>query len=146
MDGETHINIYSKGVTEVGRWLSNFTYSPIKTEDGLFCSVEGYWYWLSSRNEELRSLCGFSAKKIGKESDRIIELEDKDFKDKIRKALDIKLRSRALWIAKEVNLPLQHYYNYGGKIIHKEEHNWIVLHLESRIKQLREHYKIDPPH
>lgn len=146
MDGETHINIYSKGITEVGRWLSNFTYSPIETEDGLFTSVEGYWYWLSTHNEELRTQYGFSAKKIGKESTKIIELEDKDFKEKIKKALDAKLRKRALWIAKEVNLPLQHYYSYGGKIIQKEEHNWIVLHLEERIKQLREHYKIEPPH
>jgi len=26
IDGETHINIYSKGKTEIGRWLSNFSY------------------------------------------------------------------------------------------------------------------------
>jgi hypothetical protein len=42
-DGITHINIYSKGKTELGRWLSNFTYHPIETEDGKFDSVEGYW-------------------------------------------------------------------------------------------------------
>ena len=29
-DGIDHINIYSKGKTELGKYLSNFTYAPIK--------------------------------------------------------------------------------------------------------------------
>lgn len=31
IDGIHHINIYSKGKTEVGKWLSNFSYSLIET-------------------------------------------------------------------------------------------------------------------
>ena len=33
-DGITHINIYSQGKTQLGRFLSNFEPSPIETEDG----------------------------------------------------------------------------------------------------------------
>ena len=46
-DGITHINIYSKGQTELGKMLSNFAKFPIQTVDGNFMSVEGYWYFLS---------------------------------------------------------------------------------------------------
>lgn len=146
MDGETHINIYSRGATEIGRWLSNFSYSPIETEDGNFNSVEGYWYWIQTHNDSLRSLHGFSAKKIGKESEIIVTISQEEFKKKIRKAIDLKLKTKPQWVAREVNLPLEHYYDYGGKIVYKEEHNWIVEHIEARVKQLREHYKIDPCH
>jgi hypothetical protein len=45
-DGVTHINIYSKGKTELGRWLTNFSYSPFNhPEYGKFLSMEGFWYW-----------------------------------------------------------------------------------------------------
>ena len=45
IDGMTHINVYSKGKTEIGRWLSNFAYSPIDLgNEGYFSSIEGYWY------------------------------------------------------------------------------------------------------
>lgn len=79
MDGETHINIYSRGATEIGRWLSNFSYSPIVTEDGSFNSIEGYWYWIQTHNDSLRSLHGFSAKKIGKESEIIVTISQEEF-------------------------------------------------------------------
>ena len=45
-DGITHINVYSKGKTTLGRWLTNFAHTPIDTIDGHFESIEGYWYWL----------------------------------------------------------------------------------------------------
>ena len=41
-DGVDHINIYSKGLTELGRFLSNFEHILITTEDGDFNSIEGY--------------------------------------------------------------------------------------------------------
>jgi hypothetical protein len=45
-DGIEHINIYSKGRTALGIFLSNFTQCDLETEDGEFSSIEGYWYWL----------------------------------------------------------------------------------------------------
>jgi len=133
MDGVAHINIYSKGRTEVGRWLSNFTHSPIETEDGYFESIEGYYYWLTRRDERLRTVSGWSAKELGKSIEKVEEIEKEQFKNKIRKALDLKIKTRPKWLVEKVNLPLEHYYEYGGKRVYRPEHNWIVEHIEKRI-------------
>ena len=137
-DGVTHINIYSKGQTELGRMLTNFSKFPIVTEDGTFMSVEGYWYYLSisenePRREELRKAYGFWAKKLGKE---ILEETnggknsrfDKRFEEKILKAIWYKFkRNTHLLTNKNKNLPFEHYYNYGGKVIDvKEKYLWMV--------------------
>ena len=46
-DGVTHINVYSKGATALGRALSNFARIPVVVvPNGRFESVEAYWYWL----------------------------------------------------------------------------------------------------
>lgn len=47
-DGINHINIYSKGVSSVGRALSNFhtPSEPYVTLHGSFASLEGYYHWL----------------------------------------------------------------------------------------------------
>lgn len=140
IDGIHHINIYSKGKTEIGRWLSNFTYCPIQTENGWFNSIEGYWYWITTLVDTLRELHGFAAKKLGKEREKILEVSDEVFRSKIRKALDLKLKTNPKWVVEQVNLPLKHYYDYGGKRVETEKHHWIVRHLEMRIKQLKEHY------
>ena len=142
IDGIHHINIYSKGNTEIGRWLTNFSYSPIQTENGWFNSVEGYWYWLTTLNDKLRDLHGFAAKKLGKESEQIVELTEKQFKEKICKAIDLKLKTNPRWVAESVNLPLQHYYDYGGKRVYKKEYDWITEHIQTRVNQLRKYYDL----
>lgn len=139
IDGIDHINIYSKGKTEIGRWLSNFSYSPIQTEHGSFNSIEGYWYWQTTLNDHLRNLHGFSAKKLGKESEKVLEIPPEVFQEKIKKAIDLKLKLRSKDIA-DINLPLAHYYEYGGKRVEKLEYNWITEHIELRVKQLKEYY------
>lgn len=140
MDGETHINIYSKGKTEIGRWLSNFSYSPIQTQHGDFESIEGYWYWLTTLHSKLRTLHGFSAKKLGKECKKVREYSEEEFKSYICKAIDAKLKTRAKWVVDSVNLPLAHYYEYSGKKVKKPEYNWITEHIEMRVKQLKDYY------
>lgn len=141
LDGIHHINIYSKGKTDIGRWLSNFSYCPIETSEGKFNSVESYWYWLTTLNDHLRELHGFAAKKLGKESEKIRSIESTAFRKKICDAIDFKLKTNPKWVAESVNLPLKHYYEYGGKRIYKEEYDWITQHIEKRVKQLKEYYK-----
>ena len=85
LDGEDHINIYSKGKTEIGRWLSNFSHTEIITEDGKFSSIEGYWYWLTTKDERLRTLIGWAAKDLGKRCEKIKSYEDEEFKLKVCK-------------------------------------------------------------
>lgn len=135
-DGITHINVYSKGKTELGKWLSNFTKTPIETEDGYFESIEGYWYWLGTnheRKDELRHVSGWQAKSLGRE----IKSEDwqssDDFKRKICAAITIKINSNSkmLLALKENTLPLTHYYVYGEnhqnpKVIEPKDGRWII--------------------
>lgn len=137
-DGITHINIYSKGKTELGRFLSNFTRCPIETEDGHFDSIEGYWYWLSCKDDRLRTLSGFAAKYLGRELGGRDWCDDSDFKRKICEAITIKLNTQD---SKSVinkypellKLQLVHYYTYGSKVVTPKEGKWILEHIKSVI-------------
>ena len=141
-DGANHINVYSKGETELGRWLSNFAHTPIDVPgDGLFESVEGYWYWLKHKDDRLRRLYGWEAKKFGnelsKQQTNIIENHE-EFRTKICTAIDIKLdsdqRMRQIFI-KSI-LPLEHYYVFGG--VKKDAgYKWILEYLEKRRRELQ---------
>lgn len=130
-DGVDHINIYSKGETELGRLLSNFTKSTIITTDGEFASIEAYWYWLNSTSpdkEKLRFTYGFEAKKIGREL-RSADWNNEDtFKLKIANAMISKLILNPLILdkLKESYLPFKHYYVYNDKTIEPAEGKWIL--------------------
>jgi hypothetical protein len=127
-DGITHINIYSQGKTELGRFLSNFTRVSVETEDGHFESIEGYWYWLTSEDDNLRKLYGFQAKKYGREIGAQ-DWDDSDwFKDKIKKAIIEKIRSiPEMHYEFMINkLPFDHYYVYNGKIRRPKECKWLI--------------------
>lgn len=45
-DGVTHLNVYSRAKTSVGRWLSNFEQTPLTLPEGHFESLEGYYHYL----------------------------------------------------------------------------------------------------
>lgn len=123
MDGIDHINIYSKGATELGRLLSNFARTPFTCEDGRFESLEGYWYWLGApdsepRREQLRRLWGFKAKQLGREL-RGTAPASEDFQVKICRAVQAKCEQNPgiLEMLKESTLPLEHYYVMNDKVI-----------------------------
>ena len=131
MDGQTHINIYSKGNTELGRQLSNFYHSPIVTLDGVFESVEGYWYWLGCRHPNRNKLMlayGYEAKKLGKELGGKDWNNDPHFKMKIATIIIQKLMQHPNILQNFLSnqLPYRHYYVYGSKVVEPEEGKWIV--------------------
>lgn len=138
-DGVTHINVYSKGNTKIGRMLSHFYYSPIiLPEDGKFNCVEGYWFWLQMSDipgkDVLRELLGAGAKKTGAKLREEFpnHLDDIQFKKKIAVANACKIEqntsiSRELILSK---LPFVHYYNYGGKVVVPNNSEWIMQILE----------------
>ena len=143
-DGVTHINVYSRGNTELGRLLSNFAHTPFAhSEYGDFASVEAFWYWLSlgKAHDELRPLYGFKCKQKGKElkANGAKEVHVDDFEIQIKKALLLKVEQNhhLAKLLKESNLPLMHYYVYGNnltdpsryKIIHIDKFNWITDYL-----------------
>jgi hypothetical protein len=136
-DGITHINVYSKGKTELGRFLSNFADCNVMTEDGPFRTIEGYWYWLSVSKEDpwrdkLRLTSGWDSKKLGRELRGNDWLKTQSFKDKIRKAIFIKIVSNQAMLEQFVvtKLPFTHYYIYGNKIMDVPEAGWIMEFIE----------------
>ena len=140
-DGITHINVYSKGNTVLGRLLSNFAHTPVKTEDGKFESIEGYWYWLGTRDDRLRKLYGYKAKQLGRElSDKVDKIDGKEFRRKIRKAVRRKITKTDKiidFIKKTKKLPLMHYYVYSGKAVEPKGNEWLLKHLEKMLDRVR---------
>jgi len=127
-DGITHINVYSQSQTALGRFLSNFANTPLETEDGKFNSIEGYWYWLSCRDDQLRTLHGWKAKSIGRKLKGKDWSNDPEFKRKIKLAIKTKLESNPKWLKalQQTTLPLEHYYVYGDQVIQPKNGHWIL--------------------
>jgi len=129
-DGIDHINVYSQARTELGRFLSNFAHCPQNTPDGVFQSLEGYWYWLKTYDDRLRNLYGLDAKNLGRKLPIVNRFDVPRFK----KALKIKLLNNKdflinspLWC--DLELPLTHYYVYNGQ--RKDAGGqWVIEYLE----------------
>lgn len=118
-DGVTHINIYSKGKTKLGRALTNFASLSFKHPlYGKFESMEGYWYWIKTgyQHEELRTLSGFKAKEVGNKFEVV---DNPNFHVEVLQGIKCKLyqRPNLLKAVLQNNLPLKHYYCYGGKAV-----------------------------
>ena len=141
-DGETHINIYSRGKTWLGRELSNFAHRPFNhPEHGLFASIEGYWYWLSRRDDDLRHLHGFKAKQHARELPVITTLPNALFQKYICMALDAKLKKHPELreALKESSLPLTHYYVTKWnkeRAVMAPNSLWLLCHIESQRLEL----------
>lgn len=136
-DGVTHINVYSKGSTKLGRALTNF--APIgftHPKYGQFQSVEGFWYWLSTgkQADNLRNLSGFEAKSYGKSLGVKVQVDN--FEEQIKEALFYKVEQnpKLAYLLKESTLPFSHYYYYGSldncKVIANDSARWFVDYLE----------------
>lgn len=128
-DGISHINIYSKAQTELGRYLSNFSDCNIETEDGFFRTIEGYWYWLGCGDERLRNLSGWECKKLGRELRAPDWPKTDGFEKKILKAIAEKICSRpacVTWMVQSGTLPFFHYYSYNGKVIMPKDGLWMI--------------------
>ena len=135
-DGIDHINIYSKGKTELGQLLSNFAYTPIiHPEYGNFNSIEGFWYWLKTGkiHEELRMLSGIRAKKLGQQFTKV---EVSNFNSEIKNMMMLKLEQHPKIFKKLTDsvLPLTHYYYFGldssPKITYLPQYKWITDYWE----------------
>jgi len=146
-DGITYINIYSKAKTELGKFLSNFYECDIKTEDGEFKSIEGYWFWLTcipnSETDLLKKLSGNAAKKLGTNLKKIypanFDTETNEiFQDKIKLAIRYKIENSSYkneFI--ESTLPFEHYYVMYGKVVKPKQHQWVIKFIEEYRKELK---------
>lgn len=144
-DGVTHINIYSRGRTELGKWLSNFAHLPFRhPQHGYFASVEAFWYYVSTgfKHESLRRLYGAFAKTAGQQFPRV-KLEEANFQELICEAITCKVEQhpKLLEALLENTLPLRHYYVFGhgvqSKVREKPEYDWQIRHLEALVSKWR---------
>jgi hypothetical protein len=142
-DGVDHINVYSKGKTELGRLLTNFADTPFKHPVyGWFRTVEGFWYWLKTggMHEELRDVLGWEAKMLGKKWPAV---EVEYFDQKIKTAIRSKLihHPEILRMLLDNKLPLAHYYVMQGRI-KQAGYEWInEYYMEVRYACLQKGYR-----
>lgn len=147
-DGIDFINVYSRGNTKLGRFLSNMYYAPIDTPYGRFDTIEGYWHYLALPDncpdkEQLMTVDGFSARKIGRAlREQYGTVERDDFETLISSALLEKLSSYTDdWVeeyGKMDNLPLKHYYVLNnGKIINlTRRYKWMLDLLDEHMMNI----------
>lgn len=164
-DGITHINIYTGGKTELGRFLSNFTHMEQDTEHGRFSSLEGYYHYLKLMRsvneadipnciregvikdiEELKTLHGKAAQCFGRElRQRLIyeriwinDIPNALFHECFRKAMITKIDTSPFKeLFYESTLPFTHYYVFRGAVIYKPHFSW----LEELVNNIR--YGVD---
>lgn len=146
-DGVSHINIYSKGATQIGRMLSNFYRASFQYDSyGKFESVEGFWYYYFTgcKHEHLRELYGIAAKKAGQalRDDRVDigGISDTD-REVILEAIRCKLRQhkQIRETLGKSELPFEHYYWWGEPpiVVNLPQYKWIVDEFERLRKILK---------
>jgi hypothetical protein len=146
-DGIDHINIFSRGKTELGRILSNLYAAWFEhPEDGWFRSIEAYWHYLKinhPQREELRATSGPKALRLGRDLRRTYgerKISEQEFQRKIRLALEAKSAQYSLIrdLLTESDLPFRHYYVYFSKTVVNGSHQWVVEIWEQIRKRLKE--------
>jgi len=139
-DGITHINIYSKAQTTLGRALSNWTPCTINTSIGQFRSIEGLIFYLGSFDERLRDVAGFEAKQLGEQLDRGIRLPEDIFRRIVTEGMYSKIEHLTPEFQKQFKfskLPFTHYYTYGNKVIDIPKWEWQIKVWEKIREELQ---------
>lgn len=140
-DGITHINVYSKAKSPLGRLLSNFAYTPITIENLLFESIESWWYWtkMNKINEsslfplfsqeqldEIRIKVGPDAKEFFRSLFKVDSSDYSPNKEELKKAYIAKLEHHPhiKQMLMDNKLPLAHYYMMWDKQINADSSLW----------------------
>ena len=157
LDGINHINVYSRGKTEIGRFLSNMAHTPFeyqRFESQRFDlkNVESFWYYAKlewtcdPRLENIFEKNAFEAKKLGKliEKDHEREFEhivwdEQEFRRSILDCIRVKIESYPEMKDSilENDLPLNHYYvNQSGGVVRLPKYNWLITGIENLISDM----------
>lgn len=151
-DGVTHINVYSRGETLLGRLLSNFASTEIKIGDEIFSSVESWWYWtkMNAINQttllplftedhlqEIKSLPGREAKKFFR---KLYPDDSSSFnpsREELKKVylLKVEQHPKIKELLLKNTLPFQHYYIMGEKKIEATDFLW-TAQLWEEVKEV----------
>lgn len=146
-DGESHINIYSKGYTAIGRFLSNF---HMYTDDkGQRQTIEGHWFkkraelsgfewdgYDKDLIERLPYMNGPNAKKYGTALINKVPQRLRDcfnhhkFRLEMCKLIKDKIERNPNYCIQADWPPFVHYYYYGEmhnpKVIHSNNNPWLI--------------------
>lgn len=116
-DGISHLNVYSKGKTQLGRWLTNP--SPLGFDHpnfGHFDTAEGLHFFLKTGmlDYEYARLSGFEARKKGKADHKRYQ-QNPQFDQLMRIGWLCKITQNPelYYLVMDNKLPLVHYYYYG---------------------------------
>lgn len=135
-DGISHINVYSKGKTELGRMLSNFFHSPFEYKNSQFESVEGFWYFTTTGKEIFKYLSGWQAKSEGKTCHKINDEPSKSVLKEVYYA-KLKYNEKIKSLLLDSNLPFEHYYVYGDKVVEASNYLWTAKLWEEIREELK---------
>lgn len=121
-DGVHFINVYSNGVTQLGRALSNFAFTPFTYRGEHYNSVEGYWY-SKTTGKPFGHLHGYKAKKLGRAEPQMYPVPTAGQLYSVYKA---KLKANpgivAMLLANK--LPFTHYYEFKGVSVNAGKYLW----------------------
>lgn len=150
-DGITHINVFSKSKSKLGRMLSNFARTPITTPTDKFITVESWWYWMKMKsiNEsclvplftdeqiiEIKEKVGKDAKDYFRALYKIDSSEYSPTKEQLKLVYQLKLEQHPdiKELLLQNTLPLTHYYMMFDKKVSADSTLWTAL-LWDEIKQ-----------
>lgn len=140
-DGKDHINIYTKGKTFLGRFLSNLHHTPVETKkSGKFHSAEALWYFLTREDSEVfRNIeSPFKCKEIGRKKTKK-NIEMGYVYSEMKEAIKYKVMNnepvKRMLVSSEK--PFTHYYEYGGKKVFPENQEWLINAIENIRKELK---------
>lgn len=140
-DGKDHINIYTKGKTFLGRFLSNLYPAPVETEkSGYFYSAEALWYFLTRDDSDIfkNIESPFKCKELGrKRAKKDIDMcyVYSEMEEAIRyKVVNNEPVKKMLTNSDK---PFAHYYEYGGKRVFPENQEWLINAIENIKKELK---------
>lgn len=128
VDGEDHINVFSRGDTELGRMLSPFARIGLEHPDyGFFESLEGFYVYAATgfQHDSLRHAWGRRAKALGKELERVY---CEDFEAILKKTIEYKVCQNPELCNRfhQCTLPLKHYYVFGDKRVPAKGAQWLI--------------------
>jgi hypothetical protein len=144
-DGVDHINVYSRGLTQLGQALSNFAHIPFNhPQYGFFASVEAFWYWVGTgmKHDDLRRLYSGTAKSAGIRKNPV-KMDEHEFAKIIQDGLRLKIAQnpKLREALKASTLPFRHYFVYGNNppvVREQSKHMWQMKCLENIRTALKE--------
>lgn len=140
LDGVEHINIWAKGATWLGKFLSHRTLCELNLPEGRFLCVSAYWYHLTCKEDSrLSHVNGWETELLAAQLTALPkkqQLPAAELQAKIKKALDAKIKWSDYWQEEftESELPFLHYYldAEGNVVDESRKYRWLLNHLEAR--------------